>query len=75
MQLKAVSQLAYQKWRRGQESNLHRLAPGGFQDRCNTIMRPLRNWQSVIYRRAFQTLNQNCQKLDPEEGQPTTGAS
>jgi len=38
-------------------------------------MRPLRNWQSVIYRRAFQTLNQNCQKLDPEEGQPTTGAS
>lgn len=31
------------KWRREQESNLHRLTPGGFQDRCNTIMRSLRN--------------------------------
>ena len=37
------------KWRRGQESNLHSLAAGGFQDRCNTIMRPLRIWQSVNY--------------------------
>src|SRR5437667_10001029 len=29
-------------WRRGQESNLHSLSAGGFQDRCTTIMRPLR---------------------------------
>ena len=30
------------KWRRGQDSNLHSLSAGGFQDRCTTIMRPLR---------------------------------
>lgn len=30
------------KWRRGQDSNLHNLSVGGFQDRCTTIMRPLR---------------------------------
>lgn len=29
-------------WRREQESNLHRLTPGSFQDYCNTIMRSLR---------------------------------
>src|SRR6185436_13022162 len=29
-------------WRRGQDSNLHSLSAGGFQDRCTTIMRPLR---------------------------------
>ena len=27
--------------RRARDSNPHRLAPGGFQDRCNTIMRAL----------------------------------
>ncbi len=32
------------KWRRGQDSNLHILSDGGFQDRCTTIMRPLRVW-------------------------------
>ena len=63
-----------EKWRRGQESNLHSLAAGGFQDRCNTIMRPLRIRQSVIYRRLFQTLNQ-CQEPDCEGGHPTNGAS
>ena len=31
-----------EKWRRGQDSNLHILSDGGFQDRCTTIMRPLR---------------------------------
>src|SRR5436190_11059782 len=41
--LKTSCELLKKKWRRGQESNLHRLAPGGFQDRCNTIMRPLRS--------------------------------
>ena len=30
------------EWRRGQDSNLHSLSAGGFQDRCTTIMRPLR---------------------------------
>src|SRR5690349_19174097 len=30
------------EWRRGQDSNLHILSDGGFQDRCTTIMRPLR---------------------------------
>ena len=30
------------RWRRGQDSNLHILSDGGFQDRCTTIMRPLR---------------------------------
>ena len=30
------------RWRRGQDSNLHSLSAGGFQDRCTTIMRPLR---------------------------------
>src|SRR5215217_8836928 len=30
-------------WRRGQDSNLHSLSAGGFQDRCTTIMRPLRS--------------------------------
>jgi hypothetical protein len=34
--------LLKEKWRRGQDSNLHILSDGGFQDRCNTIMRPLR---------------------------------
>lgn len=29
--------------RRARDSNPHRLAPGGFQDRCNTIMRALRS--------------------------------
>lgn len=28
--------------RRARDSNPHRLSPGGFQDRCNTIMRALR---------------------------------
>ncbi len=34
--------LLNRKWRRGQDSNLHSLSAGGFQDRCTTIMRPLR---------------------------------
>src|ERR1051326_8570288 len=32
------------RWRRGQDSNLHSLSAGGFQDRCTTIMRPLPEW-------------------------------
>ena len=35
------------KWRREQESNLHILTDGGFQDRCTTIMRSLRNAQQI----------------------------
>ena len=34
--------------RRARDSNPHRLAPGGFQDRCNTIMRALRLWKANI---------------------------
>ena len=30
-------------WRRGQDSNLHGLSPGGFQDRFLTIRIPLRS--------------------------------
>src|SRR6185295_11916951 len=36
-------------WRRGQDSNLHSLSAGGFQDRCTTIMRPLRSLAFKIY--------------------------
>ena len=36
------------EWRRGQDSNLHSLSAGGFQDRCTTIMRPLRMVASRI---------------------------
>src|SRR6185295_11975109 len=41
------------KWRRGQDSNLHILSDGGFQDRCTTIMRPLRSRaaETITYRR------------------------
>src|ERR1051326_1411430 len=31
-------------WRRGQDSNLQALSGGGFQDRCITIMLPLRDF-------------------------------
>src|SRR6266566_5194656 len=43
------------KWRRGQDSNLHILSDGGFQDRCTTIMRPLRSKACLrLYRRQFE---------------------
>ena len=35
------------EWRRGQDSNLHSLSAGGFQDRCTTIMRPLRARRTI----------------------------
>ena len=39
-------------WRREQESNLHILTDGSFQDYCNTIMRSLRKaWRIEIYRK------------------------
>jgi hypothetical protein len=39
---KRLEEQPEKKWRRGQDSNLHSLSAGGFQDRCTTIMRPLR---------------------------------
>jgi hypothetical protein len=43
-------------WRREQESNLHRLTPGSFQDFCNTIMRSLRNGLQI------GNIPQNCSR-------------
>src|SRR5437016_8183104 len=61
------------KWRRGQDSNLHILSDGGFQDRCTTIMRPLRNLSLKLYRRLSYGLNRNppqsCQKPERKRGQ------
>jgi hypothetical protein len=37
------------EWRRGQDSNLHSLSAGGFQDRCTTIMRPLHTFGAKEY--------------------------
>jgi hypothetical protein len=48
--------LKEKKWRRGQDSNLHILADGGFQDRCTTIMRPLRTSATAIITYAFVRL-------------------
>ena len=53
-----------QRWRRGQESNLHSLAAGGFQDRCNTIMRPLRSgWSEYSAGEEFQPQLNNGKAL------------
>src|SRR5678816_3424452 len=40
--VRTAQELLERVWRRGQDSNLHSLSAGGFQDRCTTIMRPLR---------------------------------
>lgn len=55
-------------WRREQESNLHRLTPGSFQDYCNTIMRSLRKERRTEnitqspnnYKLKFNSFNKKC---------------
>ena len=47
-----TGEVVSKKWRRGQDSNLHILSDGGFQDRCTTIMRPLRAWRRNYNARA-----------------------
>src|SRR6267154_1518140 len=62
------------RWRRGQDSNLHILSDGGFQDRCTTIMRPLRNLSLKLYRRlsygSTETLRNRARSPRASERQP-----
>src|SRR5689334_19068996 len=44
------------KWRRGQDSNLHILSDGGFQDRCTTNYATPPNW----------LVNHNVRRLYPQ---------
>src|SRR5205809_5121527 len=45
-------------WRMGQDSNLHILSDGGFQDRCTTnYATPPQFKLSELYRRQFYVLN------------------